>query len=272
MTRVQRKLKESVACNFKKTRIPGTGTHLGHLDTGVCLSKNSELQQCIEKFRLFNGEGFLASATPTDTGTHGTQTAAIIHRIAPKAKVFSAAVIDEGHIYTRILAGLEWLLNQPIQVLAMAIGVPIQSPLFERMLEKLAAKDVLIIVPSGNRGTGVAFTPAWSPHVLTVGAVDANNLPAPYSSSINTKNGDCLKPEILAPGEIEQQKGTSMASSYIAGVAALLRQQFPKLTAMEVQEKLIACCNPVPKEYEYKVKFGVIDMSKVMALFETTEK
>lgn len=257
---------------MRTTEISATGISIGHLDTGVCLSKKPELQNFVEQFSLFNEVGRLVSTTPTDTGMHGTQTAAIIHRIAPKAKLFSAAVIDEGHIYTRILAGLEWLLNQPIQVLAIAIGVPIQSPLFERMLEKLAAKDVLIIVPSGNGGTGVAFTPAWSPHVLTVGAVDANNLPAPYSSSINTKNGDCIKPEILAPGEIEQQKGTSMASSYIAGVAALLRQQFPKLTAMEIREKLIACCNPVPKEYEYKVKFGVIDMSKVMALFETTEK
>lgn len=253
-----------------KTGVSGSGICIGHLDTGICFSKNLKLQDFVEQFRLFDKDGHFVSTTPTDTGTHGTQTATIIHRITPDAKLFSAAVIDEGHIYTRILAGLEWLLNQPIQVLAMAIGVPVQSPLFERMLEKLAAKDVLIIVPSGNGGTGVAFTPAWSPYVLTVGAVDTNNLPASYSSSINTKDGDCIKPEILAPGEIEQQKGTSMASSYVAGVAALLRQQFPKLTAMEIRAKLIACCNPVPKEYEYKVKFGVIDMNKVMALFDTT--
>ncbi|MCT7967814.1 S8 family serine peptidase [Laspinema sp. D1] len=260
------------ALPLRKTGISGAAICIGHLDTGVCLSSNLGLRDFVEEFRFFDEDGRLVSTTPTDTGTHGTQTAAIIHQIAPDAKLFAAAVIDEGHIYTRILAGLEWLLNQPIQVLAMAIGVPIQSLLFERMLEKLVAKDILIVVPSGNSGTGVIFTPAWSPHVLTVGAVDANNQPAPYSSSINAKDGDCIKPEILAPGEIEQQKGTSMASSYVAGVAALLRQQFPKLTAMEIREKLIACCNPVSKEYEYKVKFGVIDMNKVMTLFDTNAK
>jgi hypothetical protein len=233
--------------------------NIGHLDTGIDVFKYPEMKNAIEKFRLFDDIGNVVSQIPTDTGSHGTETAMLIYSLVPEARLYSAAVIDSGHIFSRMIAGLEWMLEQPIQILSIAIGFKGVSPLFEGLFERLTEKGVLIVVSSGNGGTCQAFTPAWSPHVITVGAIDVDGKPADYSSSINTEQGECIKPEILAPGDFRSYKGTSFSSSYVVGIAAEIWKKNPDLEADEIKACLVSLANPLTDNMKYKSRHGILN-------------
>lgn len=245
--------------------IPSEGLRIGHLDTGIDPESNPVLRGAIERFQYFDDEGHPSPAPPCDPSGHGSETAAVIRELAPECRFFSAAVINEGHIYTRILAGLEWMRHQPVSVLSMAIGIPVKSPIFERMLGMLVLRDVLIVVPSGNRGSGVTFTPAWSPHVLTVGAMEPDGTPAMYSSSVNVEDGTSLKPEIIAPTGNGARRGTSIASSRVAALAAVLRHRHPELSAADTRKLLLERTHPLSKEFFYKASHGGISPDLLIA-------
>ena len=101
-----------------------------------------------------------------------------------------------------------------------------------------------------------------------------------------------IKPEITAPGvqvlstvpsyangasnignydlAYEQLSGTSMASPYVAGVAALLLQQNPNLTPDEIKTILMNTADPLNKEYSvFESGSGQVDASE--AIFSQVE-
>lgn len=235
---------------------------IGHLDSGINTKKYPELKPFIQQFKFFDDIGKESSNTPADTSGHGTTTALAIYNFAPKAKLYSAAVINSGHVYPRILAGLDWMLELPIKVASMAIGFNTIIPLFEKHLKKLHDKGVLIVIPSGNGGTAKSYTPAWSPYVLTVGAYDKNKQPSEFSSAIHTPEGACIKPEILALENFKQLKGTSFASSYVAGKAAAIWQQHPEWNLEQIKSFIIRQAEPIEKPLDYKAKYGFFDLEK----------
>ncbi len=106
-------------------------------------------------------------------------------------------------------------------------------------------KDVVIAVSAGNDGAQAEpealFYPASYKNVLSVGAVDANDnrwtnstynyfvdIMAPGASLYSTINNDGYG----------TQSGTSFSSPIVAGVAALVRAEFPDLTARQVMERV----------------------------------
>ncbi|WP_061000548.1 type VII secretion-associated serine protease mycosin [Mycolicibacterium mucogenicum] len=112
-------------------------------------------------------------------------------------------------------------------------------------------------VPSDPRGwkqVQTIVSPAWySPLVLTVGGIGPQGQPSNFSMS---------GPWVGGPIPIN---GTSFAAAYVSGLAALLRQRFPDLTAAQIVTRITATArhpgggvdNYVgagPKQAPYQVK------------------
>lgn len=242
----------------------GAGVRIGHLDTGVAAT-HSALSDRIATFAEFDSWGDrVPNAQPWDSGNHGTHTAGLICGdaigIAPQAKLCSGMVIEGGHPLVRVLAGLDWLLDQQIRVLCLSLGVPGYNPLFEIVLARLRQQGVLTVCPIGNQGRRVSCSPANYPGVLAVGAIDDQDQVPGFSGngvSIVAPGVDLRSAQ--SDGNFVNQTGTSMAAAIVAGVAALLFQAKPTATVEEVEQALLTTCTLLPDLSPQRVGHGLVN-------------
>jgi membrane-anchored mycosin MYCP len=158
--------------------------------------------------------------------------------------------------------------------------VPVTSALDDRALGAALAyavdvKNAVIVAAAGNTdGAGrcppqrsdatwetvtVVVSPAWyDDYVLTVGSVNAEGTPSPF-----TLAGPWV--DVAATGEAvtslgsKPVSGTSYAAPVVSGLAALIRARFPALTARQVMQRIESTAHHPPAGWDPVVGNGTID-------------
>lgn len=250
--------------------LTGNGIRIGHLDTGVDIT-HPALRGKVAAFCYFDEDGTaVTTPSPFDTGEHGTQTASLICKVAPEARLYTGAVIEGGKEILRILAGMEWLLQHDIRILCMLLGVPGYNPVFASAVAQFRNRGILPIAPVGNGGIGKSRSPGNYPGVLSVGAVNKEgDVPAFSGSQHFRRADDVQKPNLVAPGyqiKVAQKggttslaNGTSMAAAYVAGVAALLFQAKPDASVAEVEDALMASSTLPDPDFVHRYGRGIVN-------------
>lgn len=116
-------------------------------------------------------------------------------------------------------------------------------------------KGMVVVCSAGNEGRGSwkkITPPADAFNVITVGAIDASLLLAPFSSVGNTTDNR-VKPDVSAigqksfllktNGEVGNANGTSFSAPTFCGLLTCLWQSCPELTAKQVIELVRKSCN-----------------------------
>jgi len=241
----------------------GQGVLVGHLDTGVDQS-HPMLTGAIDTFAEFDLLGELkTNSLGLDSGSHGTHTASIIagreHNgrrfgVAPGAKLAVAQVIEGGNVTARVLAGIDWAMEQGAKVVNMSLGLRGYRPLLEEIVLAMRARNVLPVVAIGNEGAGTSRTPGNAVGALSVGAVDGDRTVWTGSSSQQfwVKGVARYTPDVLAPGVsvpcaapnqgIATATGTSLAAPHIAGLAALLWHAYPAARVEQIEIAIFDSC------------------------------
>ncbi|WP_108882006.1 S8 family serine peptidase [Anderseniella sp. Alg231-50] len=256
----------------------GDGIVVGHLDTGID-GKHDALVDAIDEFAEFDFNGNrVAGATAWDSGNHGTHTAGTIvgrpsndaFGVAPKAKVASGMVIEGGQVVDRILAGMEWVASKGVRILSMSLGLRGFTPAFQVIVDALRNADILPVIAVGNEFANSSRSPGNYANVLSVGAMDQDELVAGFSSSDSfNRPNDPLVPDIVAPGvdilscipgnRYRKMNGTSMATPHIAGMAALLLQAKPNASVGELEMSIQKSCIRPASMPEARANRGVPD-------------
>jgi subtilisin family serine protease len=236
----------------------GQGTKIAVLDTGVD-PDHPDLAGKVTSWAEFDSNGIeVPGSKPHDSATHGTHCAGTIAGgnasgrwigVAPEAEIAAALVLKAGvGTDAQILAGIEWAINQKVDVISMSLGglmldVEVPDPYTEALLSALLA-GIPVVTAIGNDGNQTTGTPGNDLFAFSVGATDYLDRPAGFSGGRThvlqeSKYLDpqtlplvYLKPEVSAPGVAIQSaipggewaayNGTSMATPHVAGAIALL--------------------------------------------------
>lgn len=231
----------------------GKDVKVAILDTG-CDNKHPDLAANIIAIRNFTN----SSQGALDVRGHGTHVAGIVAAInngigmigiAPESKLVIAKVLgDDGSgNYNHIIAGLEWAIEQDVDIINMSLGSSAQPPeQLHTAIQKAADKGIVIISATGNNNGEVCW-PAQYDEAIAVSAVDQNDERASFSNY-------GIKNEIIAPGvdilstfpnnKYAKLSGTSMATPIISGAAALFISHYKEMhghrpSRQEVYEALM---------------------------------
>ncbi len=154
------------------------------LDTGID-PEHQDLKSNFEQGKNFfeNEEGDVDAADYVDKVGHGTHVAGTIAAaynektgftgVAPKAKLLMGRVCGEvGCSSIAISEGINWGIEQKVDVINMSLGGAFSSPNQEMAVRNAEEAGVMIVAASGNGGIGTVSFPAAYPSVYAVGAID----------------------------------------------------------------------------------------------------
>ncbi|WP_283639538.1 S8 family peptidase [Mesonia mobilis] len=211
---------------------------------------------------------------------HGTHVAGIIaaernngigmNGVARNIKIMAVRAVPDGDEYDKDIAlGIKYAVDNGAKVINTSFG-KYYSTHPEWVVDAIkyaAEKDVLIVNAAGNDALDMDATRIYpndqtpdnneeiADNFLTVGASNFD-----YGSDLVARfsNYGQTNVDVFAPGtkiwsttpndEYEFLQGTSMASPAVAGVAAMIRSLYPKLSAAEVKDVLMKSGLASPQE------------------------
>ncbi|MEU8799016.1 S8 family serine peptidase [Spirillospora sp. NPDC048819] len=232
-------------------RATGRGVKVAVVDSGVT-AKNPQLSG-----QVLKGVD-LTKTGPEDCLGHGTWVAGIIaakkgtspfYGVAPDAKIIpikfaaQAQGVDSGLAAKGIDAAVR-LGADIINVSTQSIG---DDPRLRKSVENAIAKGVVIVAAAGNinpedsQTPGLMYPSAY-PGVISVGAVD-------QKGGVTAFSNPATPVSVMAPGQdivttapdgtyAVAEKGTSFATPFVSGLAALIEEAYPDLTPAQVKQRI----------------------------------
>lgn len=223
-------------------------------------------------FNFINNTEFPFDTDSTQGTYHGTGVSGVIaavtnngYQVAGVAQVRVMALKalgsnGEGTSANTSLA-IRWAADHGARIINLSLGTnstQIGPTDIELAVNYAWSKGALIVAAAGNSGTNSLDYPASLPNVLAVGAIDPTGTLASFSNTgtglsltapgvqIYTLDGGNLPPH--------QLDGTSLATPFVSGVAALVLSVDPTLTNVELWNLLNQTA--VPKNGGYNTAYG----------------
>jgi thermitase len=219
-----------------------------------------------------------ASDTVDDRYGHGTHVAGIaaaetgndqgVAGMGYDATLLNVKVLDDNGWgpYSWIADGIVWATDHGARVINMSLGAYNRSRTLEAAVDYAWEQGVLLVAAAGNDGTSRRLYPAAYAHCMAVAATDDDDRRVDVPDGWASNYGDWV--DVAAPGlnvlstfpnhpfalqdvygrsnDYDYGSGTSMATPFVAGLAALLFGQDPGRTNAEVRSLIESTADPVP--------------------------
>ena len=275
----------------------GTGQTVAVVDSGIDLNHPDFAG------RLVAGYDFVSKDdTPQDGNGHGTHVAGAIaadadstgvRGVAPDAKIMPLRVLDDtGRGYTAdVAAAIDYAADRGVKIINLSLGSDTPSA-----VEQQAIHDhpgVLFVIAAGNGGADNIgddsdTTPSYpasynEPNIVSVGASDQKDKIAGFSN-YGASSVDLFAPGVNSVSTYPQGKasnldkyfktgdgyellqGTSMATPYATGTAALMYAKRPGLTPVQARQALITSVDPVPAMAGKSVAGGRLNAAQALGV------
>lgn len=213
---------------------------------------------------------------------HGTHVAGIVAQVrnnnlggdgvANNVQILTVRAVPDGDEYDKDIAlGIRYAVDNGAKVINGSFGKAF-SPHKQWVYDAIKyaeKKDVLIVHAAGNDTKDIDVEnnfpndsddkkTEFASNVITVGALNFE-----YGARIvaDFSNIGKINVDVFAPGvkiyattpnnEYQYLQGTSMAAPNVAGVAALIRSYYPKLSAKEVKQILMDSGTPITSDIHF---------------------
>lgn len=202
----------------------------------------------------FSGNDLKATFTPYDSHGHGTHVSGIIKSIFPEVKILPLKYYNPQasgqHNLNSTIKALEYAVDLGVDIINYSGGGPESSDIELKILKRAEEKGILIIAAAGNEKSNIdlkknAYYPAsyGLSNIITVGAHNEQNKII-ASSNWGEKSVDIAAPghriKSAIPGNAAgYMTGTSQATAFVTGVAAMIKSQFPRFTYSQVKNIIL---------------------------------
>ena len=192
---------------------------------------------------------------------HGTSVASIIAAapqagvsfagVAPQASILSIKITNSDDFPGQVTAqAIRDAVNLGANVINLSLATNVSTPALLAAVQFAQARNVVVVAAAGNDdpdGVVGPFYPAAYPGVLSVGAIGPDGSLASFSDtrtpvSVTAPGVDVTSaypgtfPQAYNPGD----NGTSFATAFVSGVAALVRAAYPGLGEAQVVTRITA--------------------------------
>lgn len=235
----------------------GTGVDAWIIDTGI---RETHVDFGGRASRDFDSVG--DGQNGADCNGHGTHvagtTAGATYGVAKNATIHAVRVLDCGGngTWEGVIAGVDYVTQQapthPLSVANMSLAGGANQSADDAVNNSVAAGVFYAVAAANNATDACGFSPARAAGAYCVASSTISDAQSSFSNF-----GPCV--EIYGPGSsitsawntsdtaTNTISGTSMASPHVAGVAALIRDEFPAFTVDQVKQEITsrATCNAI---------------------------
>jgi subtilisin family serine protease len=215
---------------------------------------------------------------------HGTMVAGFIGAIrnngygidgvADNVRIMVIKAVPNGDEYDKDIANaIMYAVNNGAKIINMSFGKKLSphKAWVDAAFKYAAAHDVLLVQAAGNDSQNVDVVPDYpndtfedgsatdADNVINVGASGpkADDHLAADFSNYGKKNVDLFAPgykvtSVTNNAELNTEDGTSFASPITAGIAALLLEYYPNLSARQLKQIILQSAKPVNGLMVYK--------------------
>jgi thermitase len=227
---------------------------------------------------------------PMDDNGHGTHCAGIIGAeggngvgitgVNWTVKIMPLKFMDaDGSGTTKdAIEAINYVINRKragvnVRIISASWGSTVKSRALEDVIRKAGDEGILFVAAAGNSSSDNDRVPHYPAsyelnNVISVAAINRNDELTSFS------NYGAKSVQVAAPGEdilstwldhsFEEKKGTSMATPFVSGVAALVLAQNPKMSVEELRSRLLKSVDPVPSLKGKVLSGGRINAAKAV--------
>jgi serine protease len=199
--------------------------------------------------RLIGGTSFVYGNTDYhDCHGHGTHVASIIGGnicgVAKDVNIVSVRVFDcDGRgTFSVLFDALNWISKQKKGIVNLSL-TGIKFSLLNEVIDSMVKKGFVVVSAAGNNNADACgYSPASVKSAITVGCMEIGNIHCWHSNE-----GSCVS--LFAPGAsvlganilggYTIKTGTSMASPHVAGIAAQIKERFPRMKPAIIKKVIL---------------------------------
>lgn len=241
----------------------------------------------------FVGIDYVSSAEdndPMDVVDHGTLCAGIasaetnnaigIAGVSWNSKIMVVRVLDNnGYSDDSIIApGIIYAADEGADIINLSLGGPGSGSTLEAAVDYAYNKGCLLVAASGNDNESFVNYPAAYDNVIAVGATNESDERCDTGDWPGLGSNYGAEMDVVAPGNniystslgsvYGTESGTSMATPFVSGLAALIWSYNPTLTNMDVRDTIISSADDIGSNgWDAYTGYGRINAEEALSAF-----
>jgi type VII secretion-associated serine protease mycosin len=274
----------------------GAGVRVAVIDSGVSATPPSLSGKVLPGIDYVDPS---AGPGQCDENGHGTLIAGIIagrdtvsggfrfYGVAPGATIVPVRVLRDqqrsfqSDLSSRIATAIRWAVDVGgAKVINLSLTTE-PTPDLAAAIQHAIGKGVVVVAAAGNEGTsqqpGQLTYPAAYPGVIGVAGVDQQDQHVQSSTAGNYVAVAAPGVRIAGPSPqgggflFSADGGTSFATAYVSGVAALVRAYYPDLMPDQVTQRITGTAEHPAQGWNAQVGYGIVDPARAVgAIVEPT--